>query len=149
MRGRAVLAAAVLAFACAGAASAQERAQSLPKIRLNAGIHNIDAELARTPEQRQIGLMHRPSMAANDGMLFVFEGLAERCFWMKNTLIPLQTAFVADDGSIVNIVDMAPQTLNSHCSQKPVRYVLEMNAGWFSKRGLKPGSRLKGLPPAH
>ena len=60
---------------------------------------------------------------------------------MRNTLIPLSIAFIADDGSIVNIDDMKPQTLDSHCSTKPVRFVLEMNEGWFAKRGIKAGSQ--------
>ena len=65
---------------------------------------------------------------------------------MKNTLIPLTAAFVADDGSIVNLVDMKPQTTQSHCSTKPVRYVLEMNQGWFAKKGIKSGVKLGGRP---
>ena len=84
--------------------------------------------------------MHRPAMPRNDGMLFVFDDASQQCFWMKNTLLPLSAAFIADDGTIVNIEDMKPQTLESHCSKKPVRFVLEMNSGWFTKRGLKPGS---------
>ena len=136
-------------FALAGAAAAQEAPQALPTIRLNAGIHNITAQLARTPEQREIGLMLRPSMAANEGMLFAFESAGQQCFWMKNTLIPLAIAFVADDGSIVNIDSMKPQTLDGHCSTKPVRFVLEMNEGWFAKRGIKAGNRLRGAPFAN
>ena len=107
---------------------------------------NIHAEVAQTPEQRAIGLMFRPTMAPQDGMLFVFEEPATQCFWMRNTLLPLSAAFIADDGSIVNIADMKPQTDDSHCSAKPVRFVLEMNQGWFAKRGLKAGSKLQGAP---
>jgi uncharacterized membrane protein (UPF0127 family) len=111
-----------------------------------AGMHLIRAEVAGTEAQRQIGLMHRPSMPANDGMLFVFEQAGVQCFWMRNTLIPLSVAFLDDDGRIVNIEAMAPQTDDSHCSKRPVRYVLEMNLGWFDKRGLKAGSRVGGGP---
>jgi uncharacterized membrane protein (UPF0127 family) len=125
---------------------AQTGPQSLPKIRMNAGIHNIDAELAQTGEEREIGLMFRSSMGANEGMLFAFERPGQQCFWMKNTLIPLDVAFVADDGAIVNLDRMKPQTLDSHCSEKPVRFVLEMNDGWFAKRGIKAGQKLRGLP---
>ena len=82
-------------------------------------------------------------------MLFVFERAGQQCFWMKNTLIPLSVAFVADDGTVVNIEEMKPQTLDSHCSTQPVRYVLEMNDGWFAKRGIKPGSKLRGAPFAN
>ena len=79
-------------------------------------------------------------------MLFIFEQPGVQCFWMKNTLLPLTAAFVADDGSIVNLADMQPQSETSHCSQKPVRYVLEMNQGWFSQKRLKAGSKLSGAP---
>jgi uncharacterized membrane protein (UPF0127 family) len=65
---------------------------------------------------------------------------------MKNTLIPLTAAFVADDGTVVNLEDMQPQTTQSHCSAKPVRFVLEVNQGWFVKKGLKAGMRLVGAP---
>ena len=136
---------ALLAFTLT-AALAQEGPQNLPTIPLNAGIHIIHAQVAMTPKQREIGLMNRPEMPANEGMLFVFEQPSTQCFWMKNTLLPLAVAFIADDGSIVSLDEMKPQTLDSHCSAKPVRYVLEMNTGWFSKRGLKPGARLTGGP---
>lgn len=128
------------------AAHAQTGPQKLPAQRLTAGIHQIQAEIARTPEQRAIGLMSRPTLGANEGMLFVFEDAAPQCFWMKNTLIPLSIAFIADDGTILQIADMPPQTLESTCSTKPVRLVLEMNKGWFAQRSLKAGSRLAGPP---
>jgi uncharacterized membrane protein (UPF0127 family) len=137
---------AIAVLCLAALASAQEGPQKLAQVRLNAGIHNINAELASTPQQREIGLMFRTAMPANDGMLFAFEQPAQQCFWMRNTLIPLSVAFIGDDGSVVNIDDMKPQTLDSHCSAKPVRFVLEMNEGWFAKRGIKVGSRLRGGP---
>lgn len=123
---------------------AQQAPQQLPTVQLNAGIHNIVAQVAQTDRERQIGLMFRQQMAPQEGMLFVFEDSATQCFWMRNTLIPLSAAFVADDGTIVNIADMKPMTEDSHCSKKPVRFVLEMNQGWFAKRGLKAGARLSG-----
>ena len=115
----------------------------LPRLTLSAGMHLIQAQVAATPEQRSTGLMFRTEMPANEGMLFVFEQASQQCFWMKNTLIPLTAAFVADDGTLVNLVDMKPQSLDSHCSTAPVRYVLEMNQGWFAKRGIKAGYKLK------
>ena len=134
-----------LSLAWLSTASAQDTPQTqLPRIKLQAGMFNIDTQVAQTPEQRSTGLMFRTDMPAHEGMLFVFEQPATQCFWMKNTLIPLTAAFVADDGSIVNLVDMKPQTTDSHCSAKPVRFVLEMNQGWFAKRGLKAGSKLSG-----
>ena len=134
------------AVAWAGGALAQQGPQRLPTITLHAGMHNIIAEVARTEEQRQIGLMFRQQMALHEGMLFVFEEPAKQCFWMRNTLIPLAAAFVDDSGTIINIEEMAPQTDISHCSAKPVRFVLEMNQGWFAKRGLKSGLKLTGQP---
>jgi uncharacterized membrane protein (UPF0127 family) len=125
---------------------AQDGPQSLQAIKLSVGMHVIQAELAQTPEQRSTGLMFRKTMGTNDGMLFAFEEPGQQCFWMKNTLLPLSVAFIADDGSVVNIDDMKPQTLDSHCSTKPVRFVLEMNDGWFVKRGIKAGTKMKGAP---
>ncbi|MBC7647599.1 MAG: DUF192 domain-containing protein, partial [Vitreoscilla sp.] len=101
-------------------------------------------QVAATSEQRQTGLMFRKDMPQHEGMIFVFEQATQQCFWMKNTLLPLSAAFIADDGTIVNIEDMKPQTLDGHCSAKPVRYVLEMNKGWFVKKGIKAGSKLEG-----
>lgn len=140
MKKIALLAAALLA----ASAFAQEPQMNLPRVRLAAGMHQIDAQVAATPDQRQTGLMHRKEMPQHEGMLFVFDYAAQQCFWMKNTLLPLSVAFVADDGTIVNIDEMKPQTLDSHCSSKPVRYVLEMNQGWFARKGIKAGTKLTG-----
>jgi len=129
-----------------GSAAAQEGPQKLRTIQLHAGMQNISAEVAMTDRERAIGLMHRTQMGTHEGMLFVFERPGVQCFWMKNTLIPLAIAFVDDDGTIVNTDEMKPQTLDSHCSDRPVRYVLEMNTGWFKKRALNTGSKLTGQP---
>ncbi len=88
--------------------------------------------------------MLRADMPSHEGMLFVFDEPAVQCFWMKNTLLPLTAAFVDDQGRIVNLVDMQPQTTTSHCSTAPVRYVLEMNQGWFAQRHVAAGARLSG-----
>ena len=119
---------------------------NLPRVKLSAGMHQIDAQVAQSGEQRATGLMWRKEMPQHEGMLFVFEQPTVQCFWMMNTFLPLSTAFVADDGSVINVADMKPQTTDSHCSAKPVRYVLEMNQGWFAKRGIKPGFKLAGKP---
>ena len=116
----------------------------LPRARLTAGIHRISAQVAQSPQERSVGLMFRKEMPQAEGMLFVFGQPAQQCFWMKNTLLPLTAAFVADDGVIVNLADMKPQSTDSHCSTMPVRYVLEMNQGWFAKKGIKAGARLGG-----
>jgi hypothetical protein len=142
------LAAAGLAAALAiGDAGAQAGPQPrLPTVHLTAGMHVIKAELAITPEQQATGMMFRREMPGNEGMLFVNDDAGMRCFWMKNTLVPITIAFLADDGTIVNLADMQPQSERSHCSAKPVRYALEMSQGWFAKRGIQPGFRLRGGP---
>jgi uncharacterized membrane protein (UPF0127 family) len=136
----------VLLLVAVGAASAwpQDQPQNLAATTLKVGMHSIRAQLAITPMQRQIGLMHRREMPSHEGMLFVFDEPSQQCFWMRNTLIPLSIAFLADDGTVVNLADMKPQSDDSHCSAKPVRFVLEMNQGWFAKRGVKPGTRISG-----
>jgi hypothetical protein len=116
----------------------------LPRIQLQAGMHQIQAQVAANPDQRSIGLMHRAEMPQSEGMLFAFEQASQQCFWMKNTILPLTAAFIADDGTIVNLADMKPQTTDAHCSEQPVRWVLEMNQGWFAKRGIKAGFKLQG-----
>jgi uncharacterized membrane protein (UPF0127 family) len=135
--------------ACTSAlpAWAQDGPQAkLPVAELTAGMHVIHAELAVSNDQQATGMMFRRGMGANDGMLFVNDEAGKRCFWMRNTLIPLTIAFVDDDGTIVNIADMSPRSDESHCSAKPVKYALEVPLGWFAKRGFKAGLKLRGGP---
>ena len=142
-------AAALLMTLASGLAIAEDAPQQLPAIRLSTGMHVLQVMVAQTPEQLSTGLMFRKTMGTNDGMLFVFDEPSQQCFWMKNTLLPLSIAFIDDTGIVANIDDMKPQTLDSHCSTKPVRYVLEMNVGWFDKRGIKAGSKFLGEPFKH
>lgn len=123
-------------------------ALAAPTIELSAGMHRIEAEVASNNAERATGLMNRPSMPVHRGMLFVFPEVGVQCFWMKNTLIPLSIAFLDDAGRIVQIADMQPQSLDNHCSAKPVRFALEMNAGWFRSRGIAPGAKINGLGKA-
>jgi uncharacterized protein len=135
------------ALLLAAAAQAQTGPQPrLPTTPLTIGMHVVQAELAITPEQQATGMMFRTSMGNNEGMLFVNDDLGIRCFWMRNTLLPLTIAFIADDGTIVNTADMQPKSEQSHCSAQPVRFALEMNLGWFAKRGIKPGMKVSGKP---
>lgn len=130
--------------AAAPLAQAQQRAQpTLPKVTVQAGMYLIQAEVADDDRKRSVGLMFRQSLEPNHGMLFVFQQKAGHCFWMRNTLIPLSIAFIDDDGTIVNIEDMAPRSEDSHCPKRPVRFALEMEQGWFAKRGIAPGARLR------
>jgi uncharacterized membrane protein (UPF0127 family) len=121
-------------------------AQDIPVVQLNAGMHLIRAEVAADFNTRARGLMFRASMPQNVGMLFLFDEAGAQCMWMKNTLLPLSVAFIDDAGNIINIADMQPQTENSHCASRPARYALEMNKGWFAAKGIKPGSRIGGIP---
>jgi uncharacterized membrane protein (UPF0127 family) len=128
------------------AGSAMAGAQAPPVIKLQAGMHLIQAEVAADFGSRAQGLMYRSAMASNAGMLFIFDEASAQCMWMKNTLIPLSVAFIDERASVINIEDMAPQTEDSHCARRPARYALEMNRGWFAARGIKPGSRIGGIP---
>jgi uncharacterized membrane protein (UPF0127 family) len=143
--------AAWLALAPALFAPLQAQAQTAPQpkletVKLTAGMHVIQAELAVSPQQQAVGMMMRTEMGANEGMLFVNSDSGVRCFWMKNTLLPLSIAFITEDGTIANVADMQPRSEESHCSVKPVRYALEMRQGWFAKRGIKAGMKLRGGP---
>ncbi len=143
---RLLQAAAALLLVAGGAVAAQTPQLDLPRVRLTAGMYQIDAQVAQSLEQRSIGLMWRREMPQHEGMLFIFEQPAVHCFWMKNTLLPLTAAFIDDTGTIVNLADMKPQSTESHCAAQPVRFVLEMNQGWFARKGLKAGTRLQGPP---
>ena len=127
------------------AAQDAEPNPTLPQVFLQAGIHRIKAEVADSPAERARGLMMRKSLAPNSGMLFVFQQAAVHCFWMKNTLIPLTIAFLDGGGTIVTLADMQPHDETSHCPERAVRYALEMEQGWFDRRGIKAGDKISGL----
>jgi hypothetical protein len=129
-------------------AAAPALAQQLPVAQLKAGMHLIRAEVAADYATRGRGLMHRKSLAPNAGMLFIFDGAAIHCMWMKNTYIPLSVAFLDAEGTIINIADMQPHSEQSHCATRPALYALEMEKGWFAQRGIKPGLKLGGLSTA-
>jgi uncharacterized membrane protein (UPF0127 family) len=115
----------------------------LPTVELQAGIHLIRAEVADDADSRMRGLMFRDRLGPNEGMLFVFQEKSAQCFWMRNTPLPLTIAFIEDDGSIVTLADMKPLDESTHCAARPVRFALEMEQGWFRKRGLKAGDGLR------
>lgn len=114
------------------------------RMQLLAGEHAIDAYVARTREQRARGLMHRTELGPNEGMLFICDDCAVQSFWMKDTPLPLSIAFLEDDGTILKIADLEPHDLEGESSGEPVRFVLEVNQGWFRERGIAPGCRLAG-----
>ncbi len=111
------------------------------------GQPQLDVELAQLDIERERGLMYRTSMPESAGMLFVFDRPTVHTFWMHNTCIPLDMMFVADDGFITGILENVP-TLNdaSRSIPCPASYVLEVNAGWSRKHGVRAGQRIK-LPP--
>ena len=108
--------------------------------------HPLKVELAIEEPQRIQGLMYRKSMGKDEGMLFVFEEPAYHSMWMKNTLIPLSVAFIDRDGVILNILDMEPQTLDSHQAAGPAVYAIETNKGWYAANKVKAGDKVTGLP---
>ncbi len=117
----------------------------LPVVPLKVDGHAIWVEVANKEATRSSGLMFRREMDWDAGMLFIFSDSAQRYFWMKNTLIPLSIAFMDDQGKILNILEMPPQTEQTFPSEGPARFALEMNAGWFTKGGIKPGDVVQGV----
>ena len=120
----------------------------MPEVPLTIAGQKLTAEVAATNPDRMQGLMHRRMMPENRGMLFVFTDEANHAMWMKNTFIPLSVAFIDSKGVITNIEDMKPHTEDAHPATRPVRYALEMNLGWFAKRGIKAGAKIEGLEKA-
>jgi uncharacterized membrane protein (UPF0127 family) len=140
------LAATVLALTLSAPAQAD-----LPEILLSVAGHKLTAEVAHTEPTRTEGLMHRRILPENRGMLFVFADVSRHAMWMMNTHVPLSVAFLDERGVILNIEDMKPHTQDAHAAAKPAKYALEMNRGWFQKRGIRPGAKVEGLeraPPA-
>ena len=123
-------------------------AAELPTVELAIGGHKLVAEVAATEPARTTGLMNRFSLQPDHGMLFVFDAPQPLAFWMKNTYVPLSIAFIARDGTIINIADMAPQTENTHPSRGLALYALEMKKGWFAERGITTGAAVHGLDKA-
>jgi uncharacterized protein len=135
-----------------GSAAAQQmpagakQPSEFPRAKLTAGMFVIDAAVAASDADREQGLMYRTELAPNEGMLFVFGENAVHCFWMKNTLIPLSIAFIRADGTITDIDEMQAETTNNHCPRNNGVYALEMSKGWFSSKGITPGTKIQGLP---
>ena len=117
---------------------------NLPRVRLTAEGATLDVYVACNEADRALGLMHRRDLPPNEGMLFVCDEPGEQRFWMKDTPLPLSIAFIEDDGTICRIADLEPNCLDAECSGQPVRYILEVNQGWFAERGIGPGTRITG-----
>ena len=105
-------------------------------------------EVARTSQERAKGLMGREHLERDSAMLFVFAEEAQRSFWMKNTLIPLDILFLDSNGVVVDVQTMTPQPdapdseLTVYPSAAPARYAIEMNAGLAKELGIEPGAQV-------
>lgn len=117
---------------------------NLVRCKLHVAGHELDTYVARTAPQRALGLMHRAELGANEGMLFVCDECAVQKFWMKDTPVALSIAFLDEGGTVLHVEDMAPNSLESHSCDHPVRHVLEVPQGWFGERGIGPGARVEG-----
>ena len=103
------------------------------------GADTVVAEIAQTPAERNQGLMHREYLPENAGMLFVFPDAAVRSFWMQNTYLPLDIAYMDPNFRIIDIQPMEPMTTTSVTSRGPAMYALEVNQGWFEEHGVTVG----------
>ncbi|MBI4538614.1 MAG: DUF192 domain-containing protein [Gemmatimonadetes bacterium] len=103
----------------------------------------VVAEVASTPEERQRGLMYRTEVPPGTGMLFVFEQEQELSFWMQDTYVPLDIAFIAATGRIVDIQQMAPRTTDLHTSKAPALFALEVLQGWFGAHDVEAGHTVR------
>ena len=104
------------------------------------GADTVVAEVARTPDERAQGLMYREELAEDAGMLFIFPESSVRGFWMQNTYLPLDIAFMDASFRIVDIQQMEPLTTDQHTARAPFMYALEMNQGWFEAHGVGIGA---------
>jgi uncharacterized membrane protein (UPF0127 family) len=107
------------------------------------GTDTVGVELARTPEEREQGLMYRESLPDGRGMLFLFPDAQYRSFWMHNTYIPLDIAYMDENLRIVDIQAMDPQTDAGHQSAQPAMFALEVPQGWFESKGIPVGAQAR------
>ena len=112
---------------------------------IHVGSFPISVEVAATPEEQELGLMHRQHLDPDCGMLFRYDEPQDLSFWMRNTHIPLSIAFIDDEGRITGINDMDPHDETRVISPMPCRWALETNRGWFGDRKIRIGARVSGL----
>jgi uncharacterized membrane protein (UPF0127 family) len=119
----------------------------LRTVNLTVGGVSLKAEIAEDDQSREMGLMFRDSLPEDHGMLFIFDQPHQASFWMKNTKIPLSIAFLENDRVISEEKSMRPydETLIQSRSDK-IRYAIEVNAGWFDRHQVKPGTKVEGIP---
>lgn len=124
-----------------GPASADDGGR--PLASLDVAGHEVRVEIADDDEERKRGLMHRDSLPEDQGMLFVYPEEQTLSFYMRNTPIPLDIAFIDERGYIVDVQQMEPHTEELHRSSQPALYALEMNRGWFEAHGVEEGDRVR------
>jgi uncharacterized protein len=119
----------------------------LRTVNLMVGGVSLKAEVAEDDQSREMGLMFRDSLPEDRGMLFIFDQPHQASFWMKNTEIPLSIAFLGNDRVISEEKSMRPydETLIQSRSDK-IRYAIEVNAGWFDRHRVQPGTKVEGIP---
>ncbi len=125
------------------ASPAQERHPPTGEAWVIFGSDTVEAELARTPEERAQGLMYREELPAGRGMLFIFEDAQLRSFWMQNTFIPLDIAYLDANLRVIDIQAMEPETEDAHPSTRPAMFALEVPQGWFGEAGIGVGSQAR------
>ena len=132
----------VLAFSsCAKTAPSEQTTPGMVQTKIKE--ISIDLELALTRQQQAKGLMFRKSLPADQGMLFVFKNPKPQSFWMKNTLIPLDIAYIDSSGVIREIYPMYPNNQNSVASKsREIQFALEVNQGWFASKKIAPGDAI-------
>ena len=102
-------------------------------------------ELANTPLKRERGLMGRKKMGKNQGMLFDFPYTRRLSFWMSNTYLPLDIAFISEDGFVTEIQELIPMSTRGVTSNLDCKYALEVNRGWFKDNNISEGSLISGV----
>jgi len=120
-----------------------ERSPFGPLQTISVNGETIRVEVADTADKRSLGLMYREKLPKNRGMLFLYEEPTTSGFWMKNTKIPLSIAFIDEDLRIIEIQEMRPLDLTPHRPERPYKYALETNRGWFREHGIGPGSTVQ------
>lgn len=121
-------------------------AKPMPVRTITVGALAVQVEVAQTEEELDRGLMGRPALPDDRGMLFVFDHNGRQCFWMEDTPVPLDIAFIRPSGSIANVATMRAETTNQHCSKGSIYFALEMREGWLSAHGIKAGAKVTNLP---
>jgi uncharacterized protein len=138
-----------LLFICASAACARDLSAAHEKVKFKLGKNSFEAYVADNDEKRSEGLMFIEELPKDTGMLFIFEVEQPLSFWMKNTLIPLSIGFFDNKGKLVDIQEMnvasslMSRDIPTYRSRKPALFALEMNKGWFAKKGIQVGTRLE------